>query len=118
VHRLATGLEARGWSVWWDHRNLRGGEHFDRIIEEAISTARTVIVVWSQSSIRSDWVRAEAAQALNEKKLVPLRIDMVRLPLRFRNIHTINLSSWTRARQGTICPNRKLDRSVAMLHQQ
>jgi hypothetical protein len=32
---------------------------------------------------------------LEQKKLVPLRIDMTPLPLRFRNIHTIDFSSWT-----------------------
>src|SRR5688572_11796267 len=95
ARRLADALEACGWSVWWDHSNLRGGEHFDRIIEEAISTARAAIVIWSPASTKSDWVRAEAAQAVEEKKLVPLRIDMAVLPLRFRNIHTIDLSSWT-----------------------
>src|SRR5688572_10758931 len=92
--RLADALEARGWSVWWDHRNLRGGQHFDRIIEEAISNAGVVIVVWSQHSIVSGWVRDEAALALEKKKLLPLRIDMADLPMRFRNIHTIDLSFW------------------------
>jgi hypothetical protein len=95
ARRLADALEACGWSVWWDHRSLRGGQHFDRIIEEAISTARVVIVIWSQNSIKSDWVRAEAAQALDENKLVPLRIDRAVPPLRFRNIHTVDLLSWT-----------------------
>jgi hypothetical protein len=95
ARRLADALEARGWSVWWDYRNLRGGQHFHRIIEEAISTARVVVVVWSKTSIESRWVRDEATLALEEDKLVPLRIDMARLPMRFRNIHTIDLVSWT-----------------------
>jgi TPR repeat protein len=95
ARHLADALDACGWSVWWDHSNLHGGEHFDRVIEEAISTARAAIVIWSPASTKSDWVRAEAAQAVEEKKLVPLRIGMAVLPLRFRNIHTIDLSAWT-----------------------
>lgn len=91
---LAEALEACGWSVWWDDRGLRGGQDFERVIEEEIAAARVVIVVWSQNSIDSEWVRAEAAQGLREKKLVPVRIDMADPPLRYRTIHTIDLSSW------------------------
>src|SRR4051812_8561258 len=95
ARQLADALEACGWSVWWDHRSLRGGQHFDRIIEEAISTAKVGIVVWSKTSVESGWVRDEALLALEEEKLVPLRIDEVHLPLRFKNIHTVDLVSWT-----------------------
>jgi hypothetical protein len=94
ARRLAEALEARGWSVWWDYR-IRAGDNFHRAIQKAISASTVVIVIWSQNSVDSDWVLAEASQALDEKKLVPLRIDMASLPLRFRNIHTIDLSSWT-----------------------
>jgi hypothetical protein len=94
ARRLAEALETCGWSVWWDHHSLRGGQHFEHVIEEAISSATVVIVIWSQNSIGSNWVRAEAALALDEKKLVPLRIDRAALPSRFRNIHTHDLSSW------------------------
>jgi hypothetical protein len=95
ARRLADALETCGWSVWWDHGNLRGGQHFHHIIEEAIHSARIVVAVWSKASIESRWVRDEATLALEENKLVPLRIDMARLPLGFRSIHTIDLASWT-----------------------
>jgi hypothetical protein len=80
--------------VWWDHRNLRGSQRFRHVIEEAISTARVVIVVWSKTSTESRWVWDEATVAL-EKKLVSLRIDMADPPMGFRSIHTVDLSSWT-----------------------
>jgi hypothetical protein len=93
VIRLAQALEKLGWTVWWDRR-IRTGSAFDRVIEEAIEAARTVIVVWSPNSIGSEWVRVEAAFALEAKKLVPVQINGPKLPLRFFNLQTADLSSW------------------------
>src|SRR4051812_27159005 len=99
---LADALEANGWSVWLDRRKLRGGQDYEVVIEEEISIAELVIVIWSRNSVKSAWVRAEAAQALLDKKLVPLRIDTASLPLRFNNIFTIDFSSWIGKAEGDI----------------
>ena len=93
TERLAAGLSALGCSVWWDHR-IGAGEAFDRTIEEAISAARLVLVVWSRHSVASDWVRAEAAFALASNKLLPVSIDSATPPLRFTHIHRLDLSAW------------------------
>ena len=93
VKSLTGILQGIGWSVWFD-QELRAGTAFDRVIEQALLNARAVIVVWSRNSVDSDWVRAEAAFALESSKLFPVRLDDVPLPLRFTNVHTLNLSDW------------------------
>ncbi|MCH9669954.1 MAG: toll/interleukin-1 receptor domain-containing protein [Gammaproteobacteria bacterium] len=88
---MAAALDSRGWSVWWD-REIRSGEAFDRVIEEALSRARCVIVLWSSASISSRWVRAEAAEGLRRKCLIPIFIEDVRPPLAFRRLHAERLT--------------------------
>ena len=59
---VAQALEGCGWSVWWD-RKITAGHAFDRVIERELEAAAAVIVLWSQASIESEWVRSEAAAA-------------------------------------------------------
>lgn len=61
ARRLATALGARGWSVWWDP-SIRVGQNFDEVIERELGTAKT-IVVWSNDSIASGWVKIEAVHS-------------------------------------------------------
>ncbi len=93
IEMLAHALEKHGWSVWWD-RHIKTGNSFDKVIEQALTNARAVIVAWSQSSVDSDWVRAEAAYALEKNKLLPIRLDDATPPLRFINIQTVSLAGW------------------------
>jgi len=90
---LAKTLEHRGWTVWWD-RHVHSGEDFEEVIEREIDNARAMIVIWSASSVKSRFVKAEATRALGLKKLLPVQIDNAPLPLRFTNIHTTDLSQW------------------------
>jgi hypothetical protein len=93
ARKLADALESEGWTVWWDPK-LRAGEHFDDVIEKALSEAKCVIVMWSNLSVNSEYVKAEATEALEQKKLVPLKIEDVNLPFRFKRVHTLNLLGW------------------------
>jgi hypothetical protein len=57
--------------------------------------ARCVISVWSQHSVKSDWVRLEASEGLKRNILVSVAIEPdLKLPLRFRYIHTDPLIEW------------------------
>jgi hypothetical protein len=90
ARKLADALERKGWSVWWDPK-LRAGEHFDDVIEQALTESRCIIVLWSKRSVQSRYVKDEAAYALKYKKLVPISIDGVELPFRYVGIHTPRL---------------------------
>jgi hypothetical protein len=90
---LAGALESRGVSVWWD-RQIPPGRTFDEVIEEALTGARCVLVLWSEHSIQSRWVRAEASEADERGVLVPVLIQPVEPPLGFRNIQAADLAAW------------------------
>jgi len=93
AEQLASVLTDLGWDVWWDRR-LLPGSLFDEVIEEHLDAAQAVIVMWSATSVGSEWVRAEAASAIERGVVIPVLIEPCRIPLRFRNVQTIDLSDW------------------------
>ena len=97
VQALAAALEEKGLSVWIDRSGIEEGDAYDTQIEDAIAQTRVVIVVWSQHSVKSHWVRAEAAYALGKHKLVTIAIDKSAPPLQFHHIQTIDFDGWNGA---------------------
>ena len=93
IEPLALCLERRGWSVFWD-RKIQAGQQWHDMISSALDGAQRVIVAWSEHSLRSDFVRDEAASALERRVLVPILLDAVTPPLGFRQIQTADFSGW------------------------
>jgi TolB-like protein len=93
AQRFTAGFEAQGFSVWWD-ATLRSGEAYDQVTEEALRTAKAVVVLWSTRSVESRWVRAEATLADRNRTLVPARIEACDLPIMFELTQTADLSRW------------------------
>ena len=98
VKELATALEAEGLSVWWDP-NLLPGTKFRDAIQSEMDKAKAVVVVWSRLAIESDWVRDEAEDGRQLRKLVPVLKDPVTPPHGFRQLQTANLSQWRGRRE-------------------
>jgi hypothetical protein len=91
---VARALEARGWSLWWD-RTIPPGRQYDDVIVEALTAARVVVVLWSQASAASGWVKNEASEALSSKTLIPALIeDQVKIPFEFRRVQAADLTHW------------------------
>ena len=73
---------------------LRSGEAYDEVTEQALKSARAVVVLWSKRSVDSRWVRAEATLADRNRTLVPATIEACDLPIMFELTQTADLSHW------------------------
>ena len=88
--KIAAALEAGGHSVWWD-QHLASGHDFSEDIERELADAKAVLVLWSATSVKSHWVRDEAAFGQRENKLIPASIDGTEPPMGFRQLHTTSV---------------------------
>ncbi|HSG33453.1 MAG TPA: TIR domain-containing protein, partial [Sphingomonadaceae bacterium] len=93
ARQFAQGFEAEGFEVWWD-ANLKSGEEYDRITEQALKSAKAVVVLWSPRSVDSRWVRAEATLAQRNRTLMPAMIEACDRPVMFELHQTAELSHW------------------------
>jgi hypothetical protein len=93
VRRLAEAVKRQGYSVWWDDE-LPPHRSYSEVITEQVGEARAAIVVWSGGSIGSEWVRAEADLARNQKKLIQTAIDDCMPPMPFNQIQFASLADW------------------------
>ncbi len=90
---LAKALNDEGYNVWWDI-DIPTGSTFDAEIEKAIKGAKCVIVLWSEHSVKSEWVHIEAAEGRSRNVLIPVLIADVDIPFAFRRRQTLDLSGW------------------------
>lgn len=100
---FAEALEQHGYSVWWD-RVIPPGKTYDQVIEEALDSAKCVIVLWSKESVTSNWVKNEVREGVRRRVLIPILIDDVKIPFEFRHIQAAQLIDW----QGAL-PNPEFD---------
>jgi TIR domain len=87
---IVESLKRSRVAVWWDD-DLPPGRTWDDQVEAALEGASTVIVVWSRGAIASENVKDEAHYAREENKALPVRLEDVEPPLRFRRLQFVDL---------------------------
>ena len=92
---IIRAIEGAGYSVWWDGK-LEGGTTFLDMTENALEGAKAVVVLWSQNSVGSHWVRDEATSGRERSRLIPLTLDGTMPPLGFRQVQVIDMRQWHR----------------------
>ncbi len=78
-------LEALKVSVWFD-AGIGAGSSFDREIEREIEAAKALLVLWTEESVESDWVRNEARTGKERSGLIAVQLRECQLPLEFRSV--------------------------------
>lgn len=81
AEKLYADLQGRGVRCWFAPQDVRGGQKIHQQIDEAIQLADRVLLVLSDASMRSEWVKTEIAKArqreLIERKQVLFPISLV-----------------------------------------
>jgi len=93
IESLSDALEGKHLSVWFD-RGLIAGQPYRDVLQQRIETMKAVVVLWTENSVGSKWVRAEASLADEHGKLICLRdpkLDRRRIPMPFAEAHMIEL---------------------------
>lgn len=85
VNRLKQDLQRRGVKVWLDKEQIRPGDHFAEALEHGIELSKSMGLVITAESLRSNWVREEYYRALslvNEDslQLIPIMLEQAELP--------------------------------------
>lgn len=93
AERVVRALTSLGWRVWWD-REIAPGRTFDERIWDRLRRAAAVVVLWSQHSVASEWVREEASDAKRRDVLVPALVEHVEPPFGFKLRQAVDLTSW------------------------
>lgn len=81
-------LRCAGLNVFVDVDNIEYGLDWKEAILQAVEAADRMILMWSESASKSEWVLWETSEATKQEKLiVPVMLDDTPLPPTLKNRH-------------------------------
>lgn len=93
AEQVARGLAAVGIDVFWDNE-IPPGTTWADYIEQKLTQCKALIVLWSEHSTKSQWVREEARMGRDKGVLIPVMIDNSQPPFGFGEVQAANLAGW------------------------
>lgn len=93
AEQVAKGLTAAGLNVFWDNE-IPPGTTWADYIEQKLTQSKALIVLWSEHSTKSQWVREEARMGRDKGVLIPVSIDSAQPPFGFGEVQAANLANW------------------------
>ncbi len=93
AEQVAQGLAAAGIDVFWDSE-IPPGQTWADYIENKLAQCKALIVLWSEHSTKSQWVREEARLGRDKGVLIPAMIDASQAPFGFGEVQGANLADW------------------------
>ena len=90
---IKTALESKNIHIWWDEK-LQTGQKWEEIIDNKLYESSAILVLWSNLSTQSDWVRHEASYAATNKKFIQAKISECDMPAPFKSTMASDLVGW------------------------
>ena len=99
VVALDTTLRLNGLRVFLDTRDITLGDRLVEAVFDGIATARAQLVVLSESSIASNWVRDELAAGRTRAiegdfRVIPILVDRCTVPAALAHLKYLDLRDW------------------------
>jgi len=90
---LARALSGLGYDVFWDSE-IPPGKSWADYLEGKLRQCKAMLVLWSNQSVGSQWVREEARVGRDAGKLIPVLLDNASPPFGFGEVQAANLTTW------------------------
>jgi hypothetical protein len=96
-----------GFKVFIDQKEIRAGDNYIIRLEDALTKSQSAVLVWSNATNDSEWVRNEYSvlEKLSKKgkdfRFVPIILENVKLPVFAKNRVFLNFSSYPDGPNGT-----------------
>lgn len=93
ANAICHNLESNNIRCWIAPRDIPPGEEYGDLIDEAIKRSKVFVVIFSEKSAMSQWVKGELNIAFEEQKtIIPFRIDNT--PLTGQSRVMLNQRHW------------------------